>query len=283
TGSAREAPAATAPRAQAPAAPAAATATPRSRAPGEIGATGLRLTREEAFDLVRRAVTSLVGGDAAAAASLVRSTARALLGRDSESLSERNFTRILQDAHDADLVDLRRRGNDYEVAAAAGGAPVATQLAAAESANTPEVKPVPAAPRGMAARGGGRGPMGRQGAPPAHILNVGVVGTRAAATPPAAAAAPVAASESDGRPLAAAAPAPQAEAVTPSKPARGRKRGAAVKKTTAKKKVAATPSTDQPAAAGEAKPAARKRATRGGRKKATTAGAAGTTASSVSE
>ena len=141
-GASREAPAAaaapSAPRAQAPAPPAAPT---RPSAAGDIGSTGLRLTREEAFDLVRRTVTSLVSGDAAAAASLVRSTARALLGRDSESLSERNFTRILQDAHDADIVDLRRRGNDYEVAAAVGGAPVASQLAAAETANTPVVKP----------------------------------------------------------------------------------------------------------------------------------------------
>ena len=74
--------------------------------------------------------------------SLVRSTARALLGRDSESLSERNFTRILQDAHDADVIDLRRRGDDYEVAAAVGAAPVAAQLAAAETANTPAAKPL---------------------------------------------------------------------------------------------------------------------------------------------
>src|SRR5687767_9082960 len=266
TGTAREA-AATAPRAPAPAAPAPA---PRSPAPGEIGATGLRLTREEAFDLVRRAVTSLVSGDSAAAASLVRSTARALLGRDSESLSERNFTRILQDAHDADLVDLRRRGNDYEVAAVAGGAPVATQLAAAETANTPVAKAAPPAHRGMAARGGGRGPMGRQGAPPAHILNVGVVGTRAGSSPPVAAATSVAASAGEGAvgalDVGAAGSAPAPEATAPSKPARGRKRATPVRKTTAKKKAAATPSTDQPVTASTAaKPAARKRATRGGR------------------
>jgi hypothetical protein len=269
----REAIAAPAPRAQTREAP----ATPaRPPAAGEIGSTGLRLTREEAFDLVRRAVTSLVSGDAAAAASLVRSTARALLGRDSESLSERNFTRILQDAHDADLVDLRRRGNDYEVAAAAGGAPVATQLAAAETANPPAVKPLPAAPRGMSARGGGRGPMGRQGAPPAHILNVGVVGSRATATPPVVAAIPAAAAAAPSQTdvaaaETAAAPSADEPSGTPSKPARGRKRAAA-KKSTAKKTTApAAPvaSTDQePAAAVEGAPARRKRATRGGRKNA---------------
>ncbi|PYO50097.1 MAG: hypothetical protein DMD72_03345, partial [Gemmatimonadetes bacterium] len=78
----------------------------------EIGISGLRLRREEAFDLVRRAVGS--NGGAPIRASLARATARELLGRDSESLSERNFIRILQDAHDADVVDLRRRGDDYE-------------------------------------------------------------------------------------------------------------------------------------------------------------------------
>jgi hypothetical protein len=211
----------------------------------------LRLTREEAFNLVRRAVESLVSGDAAAAANLVRSTARALLGRDSESLSERNFTRILQDAHDADVVDLRRRGNDYEVAASAGAPPVAAQLAAAETANTPVAAPVAAAPRGMGQRGG-RGPMGRSGAPPANILNVGVVGQRAGATPaPVAVETPVASIEST----------PTVEVAEVKKPARGRKRA------TAKKAAPAAPAA--PAAVVETAPVARKRASRG-RKTATT-------------
>ncbi|MEP6905255.1 MAG: NYN domain-containing protein [Gemmatimonadales bacterium] len=249
------APAALPARSKSAAAPASARqpSAPRTPAAAEIGATGLRLTREEAFNLVRRAVESLVSGDAAAAASLVRSTARALLGRDSESLSERNFTRILQDAHDADVVDLRRRGNDYEVAASAGAAPVAAQLAAAETANTPVAAPVVAAPRGMGQRGG-RGPMGRAGAPPAHLLNIGVVGQRAAATP--APATPTPSVES-----AAEAPAAAAEA---KKPARGRKRASAAKKVAAPEK----------APAEAEKPAARKRAPRGGRKKASTTGTA---------
>src|SRR3954463_14958728 len=68
-----------------------------------IGSSGLRLTREDAFNLVRRAVEASNG--APARASQVRATARQLLGRDSESLSERNFLRILQDAHHADIVD----------------------------------------------------------------------------------------------------------------------------------------------------------------------------------
>jgi len=266
TATAREAGASSTPRAQTPEVSAAA---PRPSTGGEIGTTGLRLTREEAFDLVRRVVTSLVSGDAAAAASLVRSTARALLGRDSESLSERNFTRILQDAHDADVIDLRRRGNDYEVATAVGAAAMTSQLAAAETANTPAVKALPPAPRGMSARGG-RGPMGRHGAPPAHILNVGVVGTRAGSPPPAVAEPPAIEppSQTDAAAVDATAPSPADEAsTTPSKPARGRKRGTPAKKAPARKSAAPAASTDQPASA-EGTPAVRKRATRGGRKKA---------------
>jgi uncharacterized LabA/DUF88 family protein len=250
---------------------------------GEIGTTGLRLTREEAFDLVRRAVTSLVSSDAAAAASLVRSTARALLGRDSESLSERNFTRILQDAHDADVIDLRRRGNDYEVATAAGAAPVASQLAAAETANTPAVKTPPPALRGMSARGG-RGPMGRQGAPPAHILNIGVVGTRSPAAVPAAATPEIAPpSRIDSGAVESAAPSlPDDGATITSKPARGRKRGTSAKKTTAKKSATPAAATDQPASA-ERTPAVRKRAARGGRKKAKSPAGGATATVSESE
>src|SRR5688572_6392436 len=153
-----------------------------------IGSSGLRLTREEAFNLVRRAVAA--GGSASVRASQVRATARELLGRDSESLSERNFLRILQDAHDADIVDLRRRGSDYEVAPAAAAPPLSDQLAAAEPA--PVAPVVAAAPMGMGARGGGtargrgRGAIGaRVGAPPAHLLSVGVVETASASGAPA--------------------------------------------------------------------------------------------------
>ena len=153
--------------------PSAAAASPKE---DEIGSSGLRLTREEAFSLVRRAV-----GERTARASQVRSTARELLGRDSESLSERNFLRILQDAHDADMVDLRRRGSDYEVAPAAPATPVSEQLAATEPLKA--LPPAtPSAPTGMGARssppsrGRGRGPIGaRVGVLPPHLLSIGVV------------------------------------------------------------------------------------------------------------
>jgi hypothetical protein len=174
--------------------PAPAAEVPRSAAPShtqspngdEIGSAGLRLTREEAFNLVRRAVNE--GGPARA--SQVRATARELLGRDSESLSERNFLRILQDAHDADLVDLRRRGSDYEVAPAAPATSVSQQLAASEP---PKIvaPPAPSTPTGMGARssppsrGRGRGPIGaRVGVLPPHLLSIGVVETSRRAPEP---------------------------------------------------------------------------------------------------
>ena len=157
--------------------------------PDRVGLSGERLTRDEAFGLVRRAVESLVRGDAAARASDVRARACDLLGRDSESLSERNFARILRDAHDGDVVDLRRRGDDYEVGLAAEAAPVAEQLSRAEAANTPAPAPAGApAPRGMGPRAGvlrGRGVAApKPGTLPEGLLALGVVASARATTAP---------------------------------------------------------------------------------------------------
>jgi len=253
-----------------PAVPAARPA-PASRAQrpaDDIGVTGLRLTRDEAFDLVRRAVASVTSGDAAVASSRVRTAARSLLGRDSESLSERNFVRILHDAHDADLVDLRRRGSDYEVAVAASAPPVDLQLEAAATANAPVVKVAAPAPRGMGARGIGRGPMGGKGAPPANLLNVGVVG--GSRSPAVAAAIPELASQTEldiapPSPVVPELPAPHASAasaqVTGAKTAR--KRPSAAKKATTKAasktaagKTATTPARKKTATRKAAKPSA---------------------------
>ena len=144
-----------------------------------IGLAGMRLTRDAAFDLVRRAVSAVTAGDSTARASAVRVAARELLGRDSESLSEQNFTRILKDAHDADVIDLRRRGNDYEVAQAAAALPIAEQLSSTEAAQTPPPPTAPSAPRGMAPRGvpmRGRGFGGAKGKSlPSDLLSIGVV------------------------------------------------------------------------------------------------------------
>ena len=146
------------------------------------GSGGERLTRSEAFDLVRRAVNELVTGDDSIRASEVRRRARQLLGRDSESLSDRMFVRILKDAHDEGIIDLRRRGDDFEVARAAEAAPVSEQLSRHETAATvpSAAATAPASPRlGMGPRGArarGVGPLrGRPGAPPPELLSIGVV------------------------------------------------------------------------------------------------------------
>jgi hypothetical protein len=132
-------------------------------------------------------VAALTSGDRAVPASRVRQQAFELLGRDSESLSERNFIRILKDAHDGDVIDLRRRGDDYEVAMAAQVAPVAEQLNRAAAATAPTAKPAaaPLVPRGMGPRGAGsrgRGSAGRRSEPPPDLLLLGVV--EEAAPPP---------------------------------------------------------------------------------------------------
>jgi len=210
-----------------------------------IGSSGERLTRQEAFSLVGRAVAALTSGDRAVPASRVREQAFTLLGRDSESLSERNFIRILKDAHDGDVVDLRRRGDDYEVAVAAQVAPVADQLNRAAAANAPAARPASAAPvpRGIGPRGAGvrgRGPAGRGSAPPPDLLLLGVVEE---AAPPAttitASLTPV-----EDRPEPADVEAPVAIIEDAAAPKRGRGR----KKVAAKKAAAKTPRATPPAA-----------------------------------
>ncbi|HZS61059.1 MAG TPA: NYN domain-containing protein [Gemmatimonadaceae bacterium] len=161
-----------------------------------IGASGERLTRDEAFRLVREAVGAIATEERPARASAVRVKAREMLGRDSASLSQDNFARILRDAHDADMIDLRRRGDDFEVAPAVTAAPVAEQLNMAAAATRQEdtaaasstgAKPSHA-PRGMVPRGvGGRvRPGGKVAGPPPELLSIGVVDV----SPPPAAPAP---------------------------------------------------------------------------------------------
>ena len=155
----------------------------------QIGASGERLTRDEAYDLVRRSVAALTSGDETVRAGEVRTKARELLGRDSESLSDRNFPRILKDAHDGDVIDLRRRGDDFEIARAAEAESVSAQLAKTAVNNAPPAASTPAVPRGMGPRGvaSTRGRIGRPGAPPvdlmSNLLSIGVVGPSSGATP----------------------------------------------------------------------------------------------------
>jgi uncharacterized LabA/DUF88 family protein len=244
---------------------------PPARSGDAVGVSGERLTRDEAFSLVRRAVESMVSGDDVTRASAVRNQARTLLGRDSESLSERNFARILKDAHDANMIDLRRRGDDYEVARAADAPPVAEQLARVESAAvgaSAAAAPPPSTPRlGMGHRGAGIGRgRGRPGAPPPELLTVGLIPS--VVVPPTSPA---------GNP---ASPAPKPPAEKPARKSGRRAAGdkpaakRAAKKATpsrAPRRPASTPaSEEQPASAAAAKKGARKKtAARGpARKKA---------------
>ena len=149
---------------------------PRQTGDQSIGAAGIRLTRDEAFALVRDAVAAVVTGDDPVPSEKVRVKAHQLLGRDSESLSERNFARILKDAHDAGIVDLRKRGDAFEVTAGTGAASIADQLAVAEKAATPVAAPSAPAPRGMGHRSvpsKGRG--GAKPAVPQGLLLLGMV------------------------------------------------------------------------------------------------------------
>jgi uncharacterized LabA/DUF88 family protein len=223
----------------------------------QVGASGERLTRDEAYDLVRRSVAALTTGDESVRAGDVRAKARELLGRDSESLSDRNFPRILKDAHDNDIVDLRRRGDDFEVARATDAESVSAQLAKTAVANAPAAPAAqPAAPRGMGPRGvaGPRGRGGRLGAPPPELLSIGVVGPSSnapsapAPTAPAAPSVPMSVAPAD---TAASRGAPtEAQPATAPEKARGR-RGAAKK--------SAAPA-DQPASRPAAKKSAAKKA-----------------------
>ena len=152
-----------------------------------IGVAGVRLTRDEAFSLVRRAVEALTTGDSSAMAEAVRVKARELLGRDSESLSDRNFTRILRDTHDAGAVDVRRRGDSFEVARVEGAVSVADQLSAAEAQAKADAPPPPAAapaPRGVGAARGLPAKGGRGVKVPPSLLLLGVVDDTPAVTTP---------------------------------------------------------------------------------------------------
>ena len=250
------------------AAPAVASPSFGSAVAGHIGSSGERLTRSEAFDLVRRAVEALVQGDDATSASEARTKAFELLGRDSESLSSRMFERILQDAHDANMIDLRRRGNDFEVARAADAASIVEQLKTVDDAQKAEAKAaaalLPQAPRGMGARGvaprggsRGRAPAG----PPADLLMFGVVGARpVGAVAPATngAAAPAAAAvlvPAAAAAVLAPAPAVDEVAVASAPPAPGRGRGA---KPAAKKEAPAKVAPAKVAPAKAPAPAAKK-------------------------
>jgi uncharacterized protein (TIGR00288 family) len=247
----------------------------RTDAAEQIGASGERLTRDEAYDLVRRSVAALTTGDETVRAGEVRTKARELLGRDSESLSDRNFPRILKDAHDGDVIDLRRRGDDFEIARAAEAESVSAQLARTAASNAPPAPSTPTAPRGMGPRGvsGQRGRGGRPGAPPAdllsNLLSVGVVGPSSGATPAAShAAVPAPSVPAPSVPAAHASTRVTPNSFAPAQdPPETVKKTVAARKAPAAKKIAATKSAAKKTSARKApvvakKPRARKTAAR---------------------
>ncbi|HEX5410193.1 MAG TPA: NYN domain-containing protein [Gemmatimonadaceae bacterium] len=232
----------TAPPPLVPAAPA--TVSIAAPAAGQMG--GERLTREEALALVQQAVRALAGSEQdAVPASAVRQKARDLLGRDSETLNERFFHRILRDAHDANLIDLRKRGDDYEVALAVSAGPVAEQLsAAAPATDVPESQAARSASHAASLRRGirprGARP-GRGGELPPELLSIGVVESARPAEP-------------EPEPAAAAEPAPDFVVETappaPAKKATARKgRGTRATKKATAKKTAPAPALEPGAAA----------------------------------
>lgn len=153
---------------------------PAARAAAEPEMVGERLTRDEALTLLKKAVAELTTSeDKPVPASAVRRKARELLGRDSETLDERFFLRILRDAHDADVIDLRKRGDDFEVAPASAVASVSEQLAAAAPAEPSQS--ARSAANAASLRRGMRG-RGRGGEMPPELMNLGVIGHTAPAS-----------------------------------------------------------------------------------------------------
>jgi hypothetical protein len=186
---------------------------------------GERLTRDEALTLLRKAVSELTTSvDKPVPASAVRRKARELLGRDSETLDERFFLRILRDAHDADVIDLRKRGDDFEVAPAGAVASVAEQLAAAVPPAAEPSQSARSAANAASLRRGMRG-RGRGGEMPPELMNLGVIGghTPVESTPPAAAPTLALVSESEPETAAKAAPKKRAGRAPAAKSARAKK------------------------------------------------------------
>ena len=210
-------------------------APPSAREPEMVGE---RLTRDEALSLLKRAVSELTASeDAAVPASVVRRKARELLGRDSETLDERFFLRILRDAHDADVIDLRKRGDDYEVAPASAATSVTEQLAAA-APPAPEPSQSSRSAQNAASLRRGMRSRGRGGELPPELLTVGVIGSASPIAPQAPSAPPALVLEVQAE--------PEAERAAPAK------RGRATKTARAKKSAA-------PAASGEKSAAKPKR------------------------
>jgi len=161
-----EAPAAETPRA------------PARHAPSPRRSEGLTLAR--AFDLMRSALAEL---PSPAGHEALRNRMAALFGRQDAMLDAERFPRLLRQAHDAEIADVRKVGDDEFEVVARGVEPAAPQLSLAMPASSERVGDGDASGGALvsssdasAARGGIRFRRGsRAAAAPPAIAMVGVV------------------------------------------------------------------------------------------------------------
>ena len=203
------------------AAPGAAPAAPaggREAAPAARADAGLPLAR--AFQLMSEALLELGG---AAGDEQLRARMAALHGREDPLLESPRFARLLRQANDAEVADVRKVGDDaYEITLARRGgaaAPAAARPAGANgSAAAPATESAPAAAvarPGIRFRRGSRAP-----ARPGELPLVGVVSMEAPAGAEAAAAPAEAPARTD----------PELDAAPAAKPARKSAKGSTRKK-----------------------------------------------------
>ncbi len=176
-----------APAVEAPVAEAS-SSTPVRHAPPSRRSEGLTLAR--AFDLMRSALAEL---PSPAAHEALRNRMAALFGRQDAMLDGERFPRLLRQAHDAEIADVRKVGDDEFEVVARGIEPAPPQLSlsmpVAGDRSPAADAPVSAAGAGSdaaAARGGIRFRRGsRAAAAPPAIAMVGVVSLdEPAAEPP---------------------------------------------------------------------------------------------------
>ncbi len=159
------------------AAPAEAPKAPGRHAPQHRRSEGLTLAR--AFDLMRSALAEL---PSPAGHEALRNRMAALFGRQDAMLDAERFPRLLRQAHDAEIADVRKVGDDEFEVVARGVEPAAPQLSlampgAADRAVEVDAGGTPvSASDASAARGGIRFRRGsRSAAAPPAIAMVGVV------------------------------------------------------------------------------------------------------------
>ncbi len=147
----------------------------RSEPPRRSPERSDELTLARAFELLRRALSELpspVGHEA------LRLRMSALLGRQDQLLETDRFARLLRQAHDAEIADVRKIGEDEFEVIGRGIEPAPVQPSVAiSSAPAPTLDPLPTPnPADAAARGGIRFRRGsRLPVAPPSIAMVGVV------------------------------------------------------------------------------------------------------------